>query len=82
MLLTIMILICMMIRIDNENYVKFGIEFVDGKWVVKVAGEKGQNDEYGNGFVNIVPAEELADAAEVGVAEFFRAKLVAQPVVE
>lgn len=47
----------------------------NGKWIVKVTGEKGQADEYGNGYVNIVPAEELSEATVKGVAEFFKAEL-------
>ena len=50
------------------------------EWIVLVKDEDAETTAYKNGYVQIIDAEELADAAEEGVAEFFRAKLVAEPV--
>ena len=62
----------------KANFVITSITQENGEWVVKVTGEKGQAAPYGNGYVNIVPADELPSTE--GVAEFFKAKLTFTPV--
>ena len=57
----------------KANFVITSITQENGVWVVKVADEKGQAEKYGNGYVNIVTAEELPSTE--GVAEFFKAEL-------
>ena len=64
----------------KKAFVIESIEFVDGEWVVLVKDEDAETTAYKNGFVKIIPAEELKDVAEEGVAEFFKAQLVAEPV--
>ena len=66
----------------KKDFVIASIEFVDGEWVVLVKDEDAETTAYKNGFVKIIPAEELKDVAEEGVAEFFKAQLVAEPVEE
>ena len=51
-----------------------------GNWIVLVKGEKGQNAEYGNGYVNIVPATEIPAVKDVSA--FFKAVLTIAPVVK
>ena len=50
----------------------------NGNWIVLVTGEKGQNDEYGNGYVNIIPATEIPAVKDVSA--FFKAVLTIAPV--
>ena len=48
-----------------------------GDWIVLVTGEKGQNAEYGNGYVNIIPATEIPAVEDVSA--FFKAELTIAP---
>lgn len=50
----------------------------NGNWIVLVTGENGQNDEYGNGYVNIIPATEIPAVEDVSA--FFKAVLTIAPV--
>lgn len=50
----------------------------NGDWIVLVTGELGQNAEYGNGYVNIIPATEIPAVEDVSA--FFKAELTIAPV--
>lgn len=50
----------------------------NGNWIVLVTGENGQNDAYGNGYVNIIPATEIPAVEDVSA--FFKAVLTIAPV--
>ena len=65
----------------KKDFVIESIEYdaLTEEWIVLVKDEDAETTAYKNGYVQIIDAEELADAAEEGVAEFFRAKLVAEP---
>ena len=65
----------------KKDFVIESIEYdaLTEEWIVLVKDEDAETTAYKNGYVQIIDAEELKDAAEEGVAEFFRAKLVAEP---
>ena len=50
----------------------------NGDWIVLVTGETGQGEEYGNGYVNIIPATEIPAVEDVSA--FFKAVLTIAPV--
>ena len=53
-----------------------------GNWIVKVTNEKGQNETYGNGYVNIISVkEDLFKGAGAG-SDFFKATLTFKPTVK
>lgn len=52
----------------------------NGDWIVLVTGEKGQNAEYGNGYVNIIPATEIPAVEDVSA--FFKAELTIAPATQ
>ncbi len=52
----------------------------NGDWIVLVTGGVGQDAEYGNGYVNIIPATEIPAVKDV--SEFFKAELTIAPVQE
>lgn len=52
----------------------------NGDWIVLVTGENGQNDEYGNGYVNIIPATEIPAVEDVSA--FFKAELTIAPATQ
>lgn len=49
-----------------------------GDWIVLVTGGVGQDAEYGNGYVNIIPATEIPAVEDVSA--FFKAELTIAPV--
>lgn len=49
----------------------------NGDWIVLVTGERGQNAEYRNGYVNIIPATEIPAVEDVSA--FFKAELTIAP---
>ena len=52
----------------------------DGDWEVKV-GEKGQDDEYGNGYINIISVKTNKFPTAGANTDFFQATLTIQPTV-
>lgn len=52
----------------------------NGDWIVLVTGELGQNAEYGNGYVNIIPATEIPAVEDVSA--FFKAELTIAPATQ
>lgn len=52
----------------------------NGDWIVLVTGETGQDEKYGNGYVNIIPATEIPAVEDVSA--FFKAELTIAPATQ
>ena len=69
------------VEIEKGKFVISSItKNADGDWEVKV-GEKGQDDEYGNGYINIISVKTDKFPTAGADSDFFQATLTIQPTV-